>query len=354
MKVESLFLSAVGLAGDDGQPAPEIQILKAGGFVHPTTGQAVKITSEDLEAIVRNFSAKVRGIDLAINYDHRASSAHGTKAAGWIKSLAIKNGGTELWATPEWTEAALREIRGKEFRYFSAEVAFAYRDNMSGKAHGVTLLGGALTNYPVIKGMEPLAASETGTKNEPKETGSMNLAELKIKALELGVDFAELDRKSKLADTLQVELSETKTKLTSAEKRATDAEKKVTELSEGLASANKQLGETKFKELVDRGMRDGKLTKAFAEGKFKEIFDKQGFEFAESMLKDMPKIVDVAPASGSAGDGKTDDGKKDPGVELSEIAEKIAVEEKVDFGEATKIALRRNKDLADRYHAMGR
>ncbi len=49
----------------------------------------------------------------------------------------------------------------------------------------------------------------------------------------------------------------------------------------------------KFAELIDKGMKEGKLTKAMAEGKFKELFEKNGAEFAESFLAEMPVVVDV-------------------------------------------------------------
>lgn len=344
----SIFLNTISLGGDDGQPAKLIQILKAGEFKHPSTGRVVKITSEDLAELKRNFDAKARGIDLAINYDHRQSTAHGTKAAGWIKTLVIKGErGDELWAEPKWTTTASKEIEDEEFKYFSAEIAFEYEDNMSGKKHGKVLLGGALTNYPVVKGMEAIAASETSLTSA-LEGKPMNLAELKVKAADLGIDLGGLQDKAKKLDTVTAELSEARTKLDVVEGRAKEAEGKVAALSEEIATAKKAAEAAKFDALVKQGMTDGKLTKAFAEGSFKNAFEKLGYDYCVSMLSEMPKAVHTEAAGHGGEANKTN---KSASQELSELAGALAAKEKIDFSDAVSRVMAEKPELAKAYEA---
>ena len=106
--------------------APEkVQILRTGTFTHPDYG-TFDITSEVLRSMKRNFDDKTRGVDLAIDYSHEADK----EAAGWIKDLYLSANDTELWANVDWTAPGKGVVESKEYRYFSADFAFDYVDNV--------------------------------------------------------------------------------------------------------------------------------------------------------------------------------------------------------------------------------
>ena len=324
-----------------------IQVFKAGKYKHPIHGN-IELGEKDFDLFIKHFNADIRKIQCAVNLNHSKE-----EAAGWIQSLEKRNDGRELWAIVEWTEFGLSKISSKEYRYISAEFFFEYEDNETGRKYPRVFTGAALTNYPFIKGMKAVELSETFNEIS-KGQKSMNLQELKIKLSEFGIDFDKLQRDSQRLGSLETalseqgcsltevvaklaELSDVKAKLSAVEKERDSLKVKV-ELSE------KAIKEAQFSSLVERGMKEGKLTKAFAETKFKEIFDKQGAEFAESLLNDLPKSVSSEFSGHTGGDGK-----KTAQAELEEIARGIAEKEQVEFHEALSRAMSRNPKLAARY-----
>lgn len=327
----------------EGEAAREIQILKVGSFNHPIYG-SFEIKPEDLKQFKANFERNVRKIDLAINYDHEK-----TVAAGWYRGLAIKEGGRELWATPEWTARAREQIEGKEYRYFSAEFAWEYVDSETGKRTERVLLGGALTNYPFIKGMKPVEASET--ESEKESFKMLTKIELITQLHEnFGVDVRSLEAKSQELKDAQTKVSELSEKVTTAETKLSEALTKNAALSAQLETVEKEKAEIKFSELVKKGMAEGKLTKAFAESEFKSVFEKMGLEFAEKMLNGMPKVVNTA-FKGHANDVEASDSKdaKDAALALSEKAQALAKKDKISFNEALDQVMAAEPELARTY-----
>lgn len=342
------FFAHVALSeGENGSPAKKYQILKVGEFLHTATGERVKITPEHLKSIKANFDKGTRGIDVATNYEHGRSAAHGTKASGWFSSLTIEGSGSELWAEIDWTPQASEELKSREWRYFSPELSFDYLDNMKGTKHGAALTGGALTNVPVIKGMEPLAASENQT---PLENKPMNLSEVTEKLAALGISLSELQAKASKVDQLTTQLSEAKSLVASTEQKLSEATAKVTELSEKVATAEKASAKVKFDAVVEKGMREGKLTKAFAEGPLKDVFEKNGLEFAETMVNAMPKAM-TTEMSGHGGSAQSEEGKP-ADVELSEKANELAAKDNISFSDAVSRVRRADPALAKRYDSM--
>jgi phage I-like protein len=348
MKTKSYFLESIDLA-DVASGGKAIQLLKVGEFKHPTSG-TIEITKSDLQRFKSNFDAKVMRTDPAINYEHLMSSAHGTKAAGWIKELTLKNDDTELWATPEWTPEGLRQIKDKEFRYLSSEILWSYTDNETGKKYERVLKGAALTNYPVIKGMEPIMASLPGADKSPKGVKKMDLREAKLALSEAGIDFVEYEKTFKAAPALAAELSEVKASLVTVTKERDTLKTEVVKLSDEAEKATKAAEQVKFSSLVERGMKEGKLTKVMAEGTFKTMFDKMGIEFCEAHLKEMPKAFEVKP-EGHGNDNPNLSDAKDPYAKVQAMAEEIVKksEGKVSFSEACKQVLVGNKKLSLAY-----
>lgn len=128
-----------------------VQVIRTGTFTTPEYGEFT-ITREHLLSMKRNFDAGVRGIDLAIDFGHNSDK----EAAGWMKQLELSTDGEELWAIVEWTPAGLAKVKGKEYRYLSADFNYGFTDNESNKEYGCTLYGAGLTNRPVIKEMQPV------------------------------------------------------------------------------------------------------------------------------------------------------------------------------------------------------
>ncbi|MCK5017209.1 MAG: hypothetical protein KAS32_09060 [Candidatus Peribacteraceae bacterium] len=219
------FLSELILAEEDGKVKipKKIQVLKAGTFNHPWMGK-FKITPEQLKEMEKNFNNRVRKIDLAVDLGHN----NGEDAAGWFKSVELKNNGKQLWAEIDWTDLGEEKISTKRYRYLSAEYHTEYEDNETGKLFGHVLLGAGLTNRPFLKGMKA-----TSKLSEEK------VMEKKILELEGSVKTLG-DEKVTLQDTIK-KLSEEKENLTKENKELKDK----IELSEKEASFNKLLDEGK-------------------------------------------------------------------------------------------------------------
>jgi hypothetical protein len=146
----------------------------------------------------QNVKDKVRGIDPAIDYSHKADDI----AAGWVKDAEARPNG--LWVFVEWTKAAIERIKNKEFRYFSADFSDEWTDP-EGKKHQDVLNGGGLTNRPFLKNLVPVNLSELyGKGKEKEEDESMELTEQLREALGLSEDATEqdaLDAIKKLQET---------------------------------------------------------------------------------------------------------------------------------------------------------
>lgn len=336
--------------GDDTSPK-EFQVLKVGTFMHPRYGK-VDITTRDLAELKKNFDARVRGIDIQANYEHGESVAHGTKAAGWIQALSLRNEGKELWAKAEWTPAARSALDAKEWKYSSAEIDIDWKHPESGAVFRRVLKGVALTNVPFIKGMEAIAA------NEHKGDPAMNLNEIKSALLsEHGIDLGELQRNAGLVDGLQAQTKELSDAVKAKDEKIAGLEKANGELKSKVELSEKQAYDVRFSALVEKGMKEGKLTKAFADGRFKEIAEKNGLEFAEQMLADLPKVVPTEGEKGNGGGTSSGGGQQqfsDAAAEVNHKATELASKENISFSEAVSRVFKAEPKLQEAYEQLGR
>lgn len=140
-----------------------IQVAAAGTWKHPRYGDVV-ITTDDLARMFQNFksgSHPLSPVELPVDYDHLSTQPDRKPgdgiAAGWYKDLSLRRDGRELWGLIEWTPAARKKIQDKEYRYFSPTFHPKWRDDL-----GVTLLGGALTNYPTLPGCVVTCSLDSG------------------------------------------------------------------------------------------------------------------------------------------------------------------------------------------------
>lgn len=339
------LLTPIALNTADDTVVKEIQVLKVGAFKHAVYGDFT-IGPDDLKAFKENFDGNVLGIQVQANFDHGQSIAHGTKASGWIKQLTIKAEGNELWATVEWTEEAVRGIKAKEWRYSSAELRWVWKHPETGKEHKKVLTGLALTNQPFIKGMQPIAASEH--KNQTERTKPMELNEIIATLLtKHGINFSELQAKAGQVVTLTSQLGEANAsvvKLTTENGLLTAKVEKI----------EKEVGEAKFSALVERAVKEGRVTKAFADKNLRAIFDKQGIELAESIVNDLPengavKATTTVGSGGAAGGAMT---FKSPDAEVAFKAEELRKKnDKLSLSDAIAQVFAEDPKLAKRYDA---
>lgn len=159
------FITQVQLADAvDNQPRSSwAQLLRTGSFYDPRYGD-FDITRKDLATMAANFRTKYPKdpTRLAIDYNHgtsRPNSADEGKAAGWITDVQLRANGDELWGQVEWTETAASMIEAKEYQFVSATFSFDYTNSNGGEEIGPTLLAAAVTNRPVVHGMQPLTLS---------------------------------------------------------------------------------------------------------------------------------------------------------------------------------------------------
>lgn len=249
-------ISAIKLA--DGQKVPNtVQVLRVGQFNHPRYG-FFEITAATLGEMKANFDLNVRGIDMSFDYFHDSDK----EASAWVRSLELRENGTELWAEVEWTPKAQQRLSERELRYFSPDFAFKWTDPEKGTEFSNVLFGGGLTNRPFVKEMKAIVADETKGENMTDlEKAQARVKELETSNVKLTEDKAAMEKKmadmapvgdkvamleKQIAD-LQAELAKAKgeVEIAMADKVKADAAKVLAEkesafnvlLSEGKACA---------------------------------------------------------------------------------------------------------------------
>lgn len=297
-----------------------VEVLRTGSFKHPDYGP-FEITREHVLAFVENHNAKVRGIDIAVDFSHNSEGV----AAGWFKELqASENdkGGYSLLARVDWTPTAEESLRRKEFRYLSGDFTLDYVSEENGKHFGPTLLGAGLTNRPFIKGMDPVVQL-----SERKEGDTMN--EQEKKELQDAKDAAA--KAAKDLEAANLKLSESQKKL--------DEQKQKDEK----AAADAKLAEKKGK--FDKMLSEKKVVEAQ-----REAFMSDDLEKFTSLAQPAPKDKRLSESSNE--EGGEEGGEKDAEDQIIEQAEKLLSEKKaVDIGAAQRMVLAdpANKKLKESY-----
>lgn len=217
-----------------------IEVARVAEGDHPSYGK-LKITQEHLESFVNNFKSKVTGVDLAINEDHKKNEAF-----GWFKDVFLSFDKQRVYAQVLWNTKGTTALSEKQYRYFSPEFRFNYTHPHTGKEHGATLLGGALTNYPFLK-MD--AITELSEKS--------NKERLKVQTI-------DLNEHNKIIVELNAKMNEVQAKLDAASSREIELNSKVKSLEEAIEKKNK---ETAHKKLFDDGKINAAQLVALNEGK---------------------------------------------------------------------------------------
>ncbi|WP_035648698.1 phage protease [Bradyrhizobium sp. ORS 285] len=158
------FAFATRLDFSDGS-TPEvpdvIQVIPCGEWEHPLYG-SMKITPADITEMKKNFDDGIR-LDLPITAGHDNGMSGGElPAVAWYGEVQDR-GEDGLWTTVKWNDEGKALIQNRSFKYFSTEFYQTYSDPQSGRVYNNVLCGGALTNRPYFKEMQPVGAfSESG------------------------------------------------------------------------------------------------------------------------------------------------------------------------------------------------
>lgn len=371
----------------------EIHVVPTGTWDHPMYGE-MEITSADVAQFVQNFRAKIRK-DLPITAGHDTGMGGGElPAIGWFKEL-IDRGVKGLYAVVEWTQEGKNLLAEGAFKYFSPEFYEEYTDPETQQKYEHVLVGGALTNKPYFKELEPVVAfSEPDIMNQFKEPMDINIIVAK-KPEELSDDEkaflvehkAELSEEQKttfasvVGETAPVETDEEKAAREAkeaADKAAADAaaaaaeaERQASEAAKGKKIVMSE-GEAKLlREQADKG------AKAFAElekMRAEKAADKFIFSEANKEGRFLPKQKDSLTAfvhslSEKQRDqfttlvnglpktqlfGEIGDGGKEPATgvvaEVGEAIKKCMSENKLAYSDAMKKVFKENPSLAKRYN----
>lgn len=144
---------------EDGKTG-RVQIFpRVGTYQHPRYGE-LRVTPEFLAEVKKNFEGKVyqQELPLTIDLEHQSSLSG---AAGWIQNIEV-DGQKGAWATVEFNDRGKSLVSADAYRYFSPEYYDKWQDPASGKEYSNVLVGGALTNRPFFKGMEPVVVAAEG------------------------------------------------------------------------------------------------------------------------------------------------------------------------------------------------
>ncbi len=138
-----------------------VQIMRTGTWQHPSYGE-VKIDKKVIRDVVKNFENRERGIDLAVDENHEPDH----KALAWFRDLVTENNDNDLFADVELTQKGADLLNEGAYKYFSPEIIFHKVDEETGDPQSNLLIGGAFTNRPFFKDMQPLMASENAANGE--------------------------------------------------------------------------------------------------------------------------------------------------------------------------------------------
>jgi phage I-like protein len=139
-----------------------LHALPIGNYRHPVH-KIIKIDMDRVKRFADNVNAKVRGIDLDVDFDHK--KYHG-EAAGWIIGADARDSG--LWVGVKFTEDARSKIKSGKYRYFSSEFLDQWEHPGTGEKFQDVLNGGALTNRPYLKDVLPINLSELDSQEGEK------------------------------------------------------------------------------------------------------------------------------------------------------------------------------------------
>lgn len=129
-------------------PPKEVKLFPL-GLVKSQKGDFL-VDLQAYHSILEHFQS--HNVDIPIDYEHQTLEGVQAPAAGWVKSLNLKEDG--VYAAVEWTEKATEYLKNREYRYLSPVVGINLSDRRARLLHSI-----ALTNTPAIDGMAAVVNS---------------------------------------------------------------------------------------------------------------------------------------------------------------------------------------------------
>lgn len=306
-----------------GGAGPVVQLLPAGSFSsrdgRPGPGKSWTLTDDMGHAIAAELASIAAGAAFLFDYDHQtlraAENGIEAPAAGWATAFEWR-AGQGLFATDvRWTEAAKARIDAQEYRYVSPVLTYDAAGNVTG------VLMAAITNYPGLLGMQPLAAALQAVfdrHNSTQEPHPMNELLKKLLA-RLGLDatadeatalsavdkLIESSTKAAIPGVLAYELGIKTTDdartavaaLSARVRSATEPHIQTIALLQGqLAALTAEANAGKVAAMVDKAVADGKLVPALRE--WAVDLGKSDVAALQSMIDKMPAMPIGVPQSG--------------------------------------------------------
>ena len=354
-EITGSFRGLIALSGDMLTPAPSgmqyaatsiVEIMRTGEWVHPQYGN-INIKEKNLDGFIASFYANVRGVDLAVDQEHKPEEG----AEGWFKRVwkvpRTDGDGYSLMAEIQWTWRGEQLIRDGIYRYFSPEFDFEWTDPETGNKHKNVLFGGALTNRPFIKHMEPIILSEGilntlgYVRKKPQSEGdrgkntqggqqdvklsaehynalglSESATEAEVLAAIAAVSNKPTEAGAKAQDNTEViQLSET---VKTTREQLTAAQGQIQQLSETNTRLAEEAKNVKWESITQKAFAEGRMTAQLAE-KFKPLFMASP-EAIEPIIADLPKVIPGEKGHSGAGD------KAGGGTKLSESQTEVATQ----------------------------
>lgn len=129
------------------------QVVRKGVYVD-SNGRTVTVDDAMLNSLLANFEAGTAGQEVPFDIDHRRE-----EAAGWVAYLY--RDADLLYAVPRWNELGRSHVGEAIYRYLSATIVPSEA--------GPYLYSISLTNFPAVKGLQPLMLSESAAGLRGKE-----------------------------------------------------------------------------------------------------------------------------------------------------------------------------------------
>lgn len=317
--------AAAGAEGGDGV-SESFEVLRAGEY--DRGGRKLSITEDDLDKAVANFNRTTEeGGEIPVDYDHSFGERGDSTAAGWFTELVRK--GKSLFARVKWTTRAAEQIRNREYRFFSPEFTKDWR-NEKGDPEGFTVLAGALTNRPFLRGMTPVALSqEVESAGFAAMAATLEAATDRLAQLESGDGDetpprvpAEKDKKPEPTEKFKVEIDGEEREFTAEEivelhakaAKADEAEEKskkdkpkVEKLSQRVDELSDELDSERFGTAYKEALRLGQVdAKPETRETWDQRLEKFGLEETKKLLEEQPK--GKVPVGGPEGRGGGEQG----------------------------------------------
>lgn len=335
-------LIAIQLAEGASEPVPKkVQVLKVGTFFDKRYG-TFEITPEMLVSMKDNYDRNVRKLSLAFDYEHESDGV----AAGWWQGVKLENNAQELWADVEWTPSGQKRLADREYRYVSADFAINYIDNETLKDHGPTLLGAALTNRPVIKGMDPITLTEGEGTMDPKDQMIASL-QAEIAKLKQQIGGVPGDMPAQMA-AVQHQYAEAKKELTEVSVKLSEQTKEIETLKAEKTKIEEEKKLSEKKAEFETLMKDGKAVKAqeaaFLKGDMAEFIK----------LAEKPNLQ-AAGNSGQQGPAIEPKDKAEAEAEVMKLSDaKMKADKSLTPAAAISLVLSENPKLNDKLYGAPR